>query len=132
MSAYEFKCAVTGLTVGSLAEGRATRLLDAAHIRPVGDQGPDSVTNGLSMTPTVHRLFDEGLVTVRWQATELELLRSPVLEPEMIESPEQGTSIRLESGMKLILPRDRSSWPNPDQVRYHQRQIFRGPESLVS
>lgn len=132
MSAYAFKCAVTGLTVGSLADGRATRLLDAAHIRPVGDQGPDSVTNGLSMTPTVHRLFDEGLVTIRWQATELQLLRSPALESEMIESPEQGTAIRLESGMRLLLPSDRSSWPSPDQVRYHQRQVFKGPESLIT
>lgn len=132
MSAYQFKCAVTGLTVGSLPEGRATRLLDAAHIRPVGDQGPDSVTNGLSMTPTVHRLFDEGLVTVRWQQAELQLLRSPALEPEMIESPEQGTTIRLETGMRLMLPNDRSSWPSPEQVRYHQRQIFKGPETLVS
>jgi putative restriction endonuclease len=132
MSAYDFKCAITGLSVGSLAQGRATRLLDAAHIRPVGDQGPDSVTNGVSMTPTVHRLFDEGLVTVRWQATELQLLRSPALEPEMIESPEQGTSIRLVSGMPLLLPGDRSHWPSPDQVRYHQRQVFKGPESLVT
>jgi len=132
MSAYQFKCAVTGLTVGSLPEGRATRLLDAAHIRPVGDQGPDSVTNGLSMTPTVHRLFDEGLVTLRWQQAELQLLRSPGLEPEMIESPEQGTTIRLETGMRLILPSDRSSWPSPEQVRYHQRQVFKGPETLVS
>ncbi len=132
MAAYNYKCTVTGLTVGSLPEGRATRLLDAAHIRPVGDQGPDSVTNGLSMTPTVHRLFDEGLVTVRWQATELQLLRSPALEPEMIESPEQGTAIRLETGMRLLLPADRSNWPSTEQVRYHQRQVFRGPESLVS
>ena len=132
MSAYEFKCAVTGLGVGSLPEGRATRLLDAAHIRPVLDQGPDAVTNGLSITPTVHRLFDEGLLTVRWQASELQLLRSPALEPEMIESPEQGTTIRLETGMRLLLPSDRLSWPSPDQVRYHQRQVFKGPESLVS
>lgn len=132
MSAYDFKCAVTGLTVGSLPEGRATRLLDAAHIRPVGDLGPDSVTNGLSMTPTVHRLFDEGLVTVRWQSTELQLLRSPALEVEMIESPEQGTVIRLETGMPLLLPTDNTNWPSPEQVRYHQRQVFKGPESLVS
>jgi putative restriction endonuclease len=132
MSAYGFQCAVTGLTVGSLPEGRATRLLDAAHIRPVGDQGPDNVSNGLSMTPTVHRLFDEGLVTVRWQASELQLLRSPMLESEMIESPEQGTTIRLDTGSPLILPIDGSKWPSADQVRYHQRQIFKGPESLVS
>jgi hypothetical protein len=84
------------------------------------------------MTPTVHRLFDEGLVTVRWQAAELQLLRSPLLEPEMIESPEQGTTIRLVTGSLLILPTEPSNWPSADQVRYHQRQVFKGPESLVS
>jgi len=132
MAAYAFKCAVTGLTVGSLPEGRATRLLDAAHIRPVEDHGPDSVTNGLSMTPTVHRLFDEGLVSVEWRATSLQLLRSPLLEPGMIASSEQRTKIRLESGMRVQLPDDRSLWPSPEQVRYHQRQVFKGPESLLS
>jgi hypothetical protein len=84
------------------------------------------------MTPTVHRLFDEGLVTVRWQSADLELVRSPALEPEMVESAEHGTKIQLVTGMRLMLPADRASWPNVDQVRYHQRQVFKGPESLVT
>lgn len=132
MSAYHFKCAVTGLEIGTLPEGRATRLLDAAHIRPVGDHGPDSVSNGLSLTPTVHRLFDEGLVSVRWAGDELELVRSPRLEPVMIESTERGTVIKVEQGMRLSIPADRRSWPSVDQVRYHQRVVFKGPESMTS
>ena len=132
MSAYEFKCAVTGLTVGSIPEGRATRLLDAAHIRPVSANGSDAIGNGLSLTPTVHRLFDEGLLSARWAGSTLELVRSPNLEDEMIESPERGTTIRLDAGTPLLLPKDRSMWPSIEQVRYHQRQIFKGPESLVS
>jgi putative restriction endonuclease len=132
MSAYEFKCAVTGLTVGSLPEGRATRLLDAAHIRPVGDRGPDSVSNGVSLTPTVHRLFDEGLVSMRYDGRELRLVRSPHLEPEMIEAPERGTVIRLETGTQIVVPANPAAWPSVDQVRYHQRMVFKGPESLVS
>lgn len=132
MSAYEFRCAVTGLGVGSIPAGRATRLLDAAHIRPVGDSGPDTVTNGLSLTPTVHRLFDEGLVTVEWNSSDLQLVRSPLLESEMIQAPERGTAIRLETGMRLILPADRTSWPSAEQVRYHQRQVFKGAESLFA
>jgi putative restriction endonuclease len=132
MSAYEFKCAVTGLSVGTLPEGRATRLLDAAHIRPVGDQGPDMVTNGISLTPTVHRLFDEGLVSARWVGAKLQLVRSPFLEPEMVMSFERGTVIRLDPGTPLILPADRGHWPSEQQIRYHQRRVFKGPESLVS
>lgn len=132
MAAYEFRCAVTGLEVGSLPEGRATRLLDAAHIRPVGDRGPDTTANGISLTPTVHRLFDEGLISAKWAGQTLELVRSPRLEPQMIESPERGTAIRLVAGTALILPADPASWPSLEQIRYHQRQVFKGPESLVS
>jgi putative restriction endonuclease len=132
MTAYDYRCAVTGLEIGSLPEGRATRLLDAAHIRPVAHRGPDSVTNGLSLTPTVHRPFDEGLITAKWTERALTLVRSPRLEPVMIESPERGTQIQLENGMELLLPRERSIWPSSEQIRYHQRQVFKGSESLVS
>jgi putative restriction endonuclease len=132
MTAYDFKCAVTGLTVGSLPEGRATRLLDAAHIRPVSDRGSDAIGNGLALTPTVHRLFDEGLVSLRWQGRNLELVRSPNLEPEMVESLERGTVIRIETGSPLLLPNNQGAWPSVEQVRYHQHSVFKGPESLVS
>ncbi len=132
MTAYKFKCAITGLEVGSLPEGRATKLLDAAHIRPVGDKGSDAVSNGISLTPTVHRLFDEGLVSATWSHGTLELVRSPKLEPSMIKSPERGTVIRLETGTPLILPADKSAWPSHEQIRYHQRMVFKGPASLVS
>lgn len=132
MTAYDYRCAVTGLKIGTLPEGRATRLLDAAHIRPVGDHGPDSVTNGLALTPTVHRLFDEGLISARWRDGTLELVRSPRLDPVMVESPERGTTIRLDSGMALLLPADQATWPSRDQVRYHQSTVFKGPESALS
>lgn len=132
MAAYQYRCAVTGLSVGAIPEGRATRLLDAAHIRPVGANGSDSVTNGLSLTPTVHRLFDEGLVSARWAGSVLELVRSPRLEREMVEAPERGTVIRLDTGASLVLPPDPSQWPSAEQIRFHQRNVFQGPESLVS
>ena len=131
MSAYQFRCAVTGLSIGDVPEGRFTRLLDAAHIRPVGDHGSDSVGNGIAMTPTVHRLFDAGLITVRWTDDQLRLATSPLLSPDMIQSVDRGTNLRLDPGMPLILPGNRSLWPSPEQVRYHQHEVFQGPESLV-
>jgi putative restriction endonuclease len=132
MRAYEFRCSVTGLEIGTLAAGRATRLLDAAHIRPVGDRGPDTISNGLSLTPTVHRLFDEGLISVRWSSGALELVRSPHLEVGVVESQERGTRIKLDTGMPLLLPMDRSLWPSVDQVRYHHKHVFRGADAVTA
>jgi putative restriction endonuclease len=131
-AAYSFTCAVTGLNTGSVPRRRASQLLDAAHIRPVGDRGPDDVSNGLALTPTVHRLFDQGLISVRWSDDSLLLVRSPDLDPSMVESPERGTVIALDEGQKLLLPPSRGHWPSREQVRYHNREVFRGPEPLVS
>jgi putative restriction endonuclease len=131
-SAYNFTCAVTGLTTGLMPRRRANQLLDAAHIRPVSDRGPDSISNGLALTPTVHRLFDQGLISARWSRDALELVRSPHLDPSMVESADRGTIIRLEDGAPLLLPSNRVDWPSADQIRYHQREVFKGPESLVT
>ena len=54
LQAYENRCAVTGLQL---------KLIDAAHIVPVGAQGgSDSVRNGIALSPTYHRAYDRGLI----------------------------------------------------------------------
>src|SRR2546425_2387628 len=52
--AYGNRCAVTRVQL---------RLVDAAHILPVGaPQSSDHVRNGIALTPTYHRAFDNGLI----------------------------------------------------------------------
>ena len=52
--AYDRKCCVTGLQL---------RLIDAAHILPVGaERSTDDVQNGLCLSPTYHRAYDRGLI----------------------------------------------------------------------
>lgn len=52
--AYEQRCAVTRVQL---------RLVDAAHILPVGAPGSaDHVRNGIALSPTYHRAFDAGLI----------------------------------------------------------------------
>ncbi len=38
--------------------------VQAAHIRPVEHDGPESVRNGLALTGTVYWLFDRGLMSL--------------------------------------------------------------------
>jgi putative restriction endonuclease len=54
-NAYGNTCAVSGLC---LINGGGRPEVQAAHIRPVEEDGPDTVRNGVALTGTVHWLFD--------------------------------------------------------------------------
>jgi putative restriction endonuclease len=60
-AAYEDTCAVTGIKVIN-GGGRAE--VQAAHIWPVADGGPDVVQNGIALSGTVHWLFDRHLISI--------------------------------------------------------------------
>ena len=40
-------------------------ILETAHIRPVENDGPDDVANGLMLRVDIHRLFDSGNIRIR-------------------------------------------------------------------
>jgi putative restriction endonuclease len=124
LSAYEFRCAVTGLGLGSVAVTKSQGVLDAAHIRPVEANGVDSVSNGVALTPTLHRLFDQGLFTMEYVDGFLQVLASPRLTPEMVEVKERGVSLALRTGTRLLLPASPSNQPNRQQVLFHQKHVF--------
>lgn len=54
LTAYDNACAITGLQY---------RLVDAAHILPVSSSDSnDCVSNGVALSPTFHRAYDNGLI----------------------------------------------------------------------
>lgn len=58
---YDNACAISGLRIingGRRAEAQA------AHIRPVHANGPDSLRNGVALSSTFHWMFDRGLITI--------------------------------------------------------------------
>ena len=59
--AYGNRCAISGL---ELRNGGGRPEVEAAHIRPVGDGGPDVVQNGLALSGTLHWMFDRGLIPI--------------------------------------------------------------------
>jgi len=131
VEAYGFQCAVTRFSAGVVPQGRVTSLIEAAHIRPVASSGSDSLTNGIAMTPTVHRMFDAGLFTLRSASDGgLQVQVSAALDQRMISSPDGASRIELHDELRLILPADRRTWPSVDQVHYHQRRVFQGESRL--
>jgi putative restriction endonuclease len=124
ITAYNERCAVSGFGLGRVPVSKAGGLLDAAHIRPVALAGSDDITNGLPLTPTLHRLFDIGLFSVRYADGVPELVVSPHLERTMITSSDGSFRLDLRDGLRLNLPADRRAWPSADQLRFHQNHVF--------
>lgn len=61
LRAYDQQCAVTGL---KLINGGGRAEVEAAHIKPVQENGPDSVANGIALSRTAHWMFDRGLISL--------------------------------------------------------------------
>lgn len=111
-AAYGGVCAISGL---SLRNGGGRAEVQAAHIRPVGDNGPDIVPNGLALSGTLHWMFDRGLISV---AEDHSILVSH-------NKVDLATVDRLlHPSRKLILPKSRRDHPHPDYLRYHREEVF--------
>ena len=111
--AYDDTCAITGV---KLINGGGRSEVQAAHIRPVQHQGPDSVRNGIALSGTVHWMFDRGLVSVDDDHTILvaeDCIPDPVL-----------TMFNPDRRLRLPSP----SWlaPHRQFMRYHRETVFKG------
>lgn len=115
ISAYDRRCAITGLQL---------RLIDAAHILPVGAPGStDEISNGICLSPTYHRAFDMGLIYLN---TSLEAHVNPDRVRELQSLGLAGGLNEFEAtlGKRVFLPQDAKKWPGTQLIRAANR--FRG------
>lgn len=106
--AYDRKCCVTGLQL---------RLIDAAHILPVGaERSTDDVQNGLCLSPTFHRAYDRGLI---YLAEDRRMLINPRKKDELVRLGLGGGlgDFQANLGREILLPADRKQWPKPEFIR---------------
>jgi putative restriction endonuclease len=107
LDAYGHRCAVTRAQL---------RLVDAAHILPVGSPGSnDHVTNGLALSPTYHRAYDNGLIYLDEQFI-MRLNSARVGELATLRLNAGIETLKKNLG-KILLPQDRSQWPKREIVR---------------
>ncbi|MDX6750488.1 HNH endonuclease [Geminicoccaceae bacterium 1502E] len=110
--AYGKTCAFTGLKVIN-GGGRAE--VEAAHIRPVAQHGPDTVRNGLALSRTVHWMFDRGLISVG-EDHGLLVTGQGLPEPARRLFRPDGS---------LFLPDNPAFRPAPAFLRYHREHVFK-------
>ena len=112
-TAYDKRCAMSGLR---LINGGGRPEVQAAHIRPVEENGPDTVRNGMALTGTFHWLFDRGLVTV---SDDYRIIVSPQGVPDDLDR-------LIVPNRRLILPSDESQRPHPTYLKWHRQHRFKG------
>jgi len=106
--AYDRKCAVSGLQL---------RLIDAAHILPVGADGStDEVTNGICLSPTYHRAYDRGLI---YLTNDRRMVINDAKKRDLIRLGLGGGLAEFEAhlGRQVFLPPDRRQWPSAAYIR---------------
>ncbi|MDI7268102.1 MAG: HNH endonuclease [Myxococcota bacterium] len=112
LTAYGHRCAVTGVQL---------RLVDAAHVLPVGAPGSaDDVRNGIALSPTYHRAFDADLI---YLAESYEMLINPARERLLAAAALDGgvVAFREPLGKRIMLPPDPRQRPDASFIRRGNR-----------
>lgn len=113
LRAYDERCAISGL---KLINGRGRAEVDAAHIRPVEADGPDSINNGIALSGTAHWMFDRGLIGL---SDDLEILVSrQVNDPDAVRAFINGSG-------RAFPPGRASERPHPRFLRWHREHCFK-------
>ena len=112
-SAYDDTCAFTGLKI---VNGGGRPEVQAAHIRAVADDGPDSVRNGLALSGTIHWMFDRGLLALD---DDLTILRAKGHVPDAVDR-------LINRSGRLRAPARAEFRPHPRFLRYHRESVFKG------
>lgn len=108
--AYLRQCAITG--------GKALPVLEASHIKPVSDMGPNLASNGILLRSDFHTLFDKGYITI---TPEYNIEVSKRLRSEF----KNGKEYYKYHGktLALIPPREYMR-PGPKFLDWHNNNIF--------
>ncbi|WP_107040235.1 HNH endonuclease [Brumimicrobium mesophilum] len=110
---YNYTCAISGLRIESTINAQ---LVDACHITPFSISQDDTVGNGFSLTPTLHRAFDRGLITIN----EDYLVQ---ISPEMTEV-DSAYSLKQFEGKQILLPENPLYYPLQENFERHRRECF--------
>lgn len=103
--AYNRRCALTGEST--------LPVLDAAHILPFAESGPNDVSNGLLLRSDFHKLFDLGMMTV---TPDYRVEVSPRIREEWFNGK---AYYRLHGQPLANLPASPADRPDPSFLRWH-------------
>jgi putative restriction endonuclease len=110
LDAYRRRCAITGEST--------LPVLEAAHILPFAENGPNELANGMLLRADFHKLFDRGLITVT-PALRIEI--SSRIREQWFNGK---VYYRLHGERLANLPADARDHPDPAHLAWHNEHCF--------
>jgi putative restriction endonuclease len=110
---YNYHCAVSGMRIESTTNAQ---LVDACHIVPFSVSQNDTIPNGISLSPNLHRAFDRGLIAIN---DNYQLIVSTAMKEN--DSP---YSINQFVGKQLLLPSSEVFNPSLENLEWHFKNTF--------
>lgn len=108
---YNNTCAISGLKVDTTLNAS---MIDACHVVPWAESHDDTVTNGISLCPNLHRAFDRGLVAIDHDY-------KVILSDQFVESQSPFNLSQFIS-RRLILPDENRYKPSQENLEWHRKR----------
>ncbi|HEX8835053.1 MAG TPA: HNH endonuclease, partial [Abditibacteriaceae bacterium] len=110
--AYDYTCALTGYRLVTVDAGS---IVDAAHIHQFADSRNNHPCNGIALSKNAHWMFDQGL----WSLDND--YRVVIASWRFHESGNDDLALRSLVGKQIMLPADRSYWPDKTHLDWHRK-----------
>ena len=93
--------------------------MEAAHIKRYSDGGKHELSNGLLLRSDLHKLFDQGYLTVAPNDHRI------VVSSRIREEFENGRDYYQLHGRKIGVPNDPTLIPAKQNLLFHSEKVFR-------
>ena len=105
MKIYDNSCSIT--------EIKQKEVLEAAHIQGYVNEESNNVQNGICLRVDIHKLFDNGLITID---SEYKVIISSMLK---------STEYEKINGKKIKLPKNKIYYLSASALENHNKLVFR-------
>ncbi|MFY7732424.1 MAG: HNH endonuclease [Bacteroidia bacterium] len=111
---YNNTCCISGMRIDAIG---SISMIDACHIVPFSTSFNDTITNGISLCPNLHRAFDRGLISIDENYK--------VIVSNSFKEVNSTYNIKSFEGKIINLPSIKSYYPNKENFGWHRKNIFK-------
>jgi putative restriction endonuclease len=112
LNIYNNTCCISGIRIDTVAN---VSMVDACHIVSFAESHDDTVGNGISLTPTLHRAFDRGLIAIDDKYRIM-------VSKDFTETSDSSYAIRQFAGQEIKLPQKQVYYPGRINLSVHREK----------